>query len=373
MARRALRLCQVWLCVLCVSTAPLPRIGLQDDEGSGPTASGPLNVTSRKLFPIACPMWCKPTLCKSPACSRCDLCGGSEHKIEIPAFTPAASPPAANNYVAASSKFDPTFKGLMSNAPFGQTPRPGPSFKGPPGLSPGSTSYGLQGADFVANLNRQFAQGSSDSNLRDGMSLSEAGVFVRQFDHLSSWDRSLQAWLPCGLDMWCAKYHYHWPASILNPGAAQKLYYHSEAGMILNPDVLKLNCLYPEDGNSMARPDCKGPGDGRTCINGCYPQGQQCQDKGQDWECSYPPEYIAEVMRVRARRSAANQMEVIVDLSSLKMPEAILGWFYMPGGDKPTVVKVRNAFLKRYGLDPNSKPLVSLDFKRAKPFRLAGG
>ena len=259
----------------------------------------------------------------------------------------------------------------MSNAPLGQTPRPGLTFKGPPGLSPGSTSYGLQGADFVAHLNQQFAQGSSDSNLRDGMSLSEAGVFVRQFDHLSSWDRSLQAWLPCALDMWCAKYHYHWPASILNPGAAQKLYYHSEAGMILNPDVLKLNCLYPEDGNSMARPDCKGPGDGRTCINGCYPQGQQCQDIGQDWECSYPPEYIAEVMRVRARRSAANQMEVIVDLSSLKMPEAILGWFYMPGGDKSTVAKVRNAFLKQYRLDTNSAPLVSLDLRRAQPFKLA--
>ena len=64
-------------------------------------------------------------------------------------------------------------------------------------------------------------------------------------------------------------------------------------------------------------------------------------------------------------------MEVIVDLSSLKMPEAILGWFYMPGGDKPTVVKVRNAFLKQYRLDTNSAPLVSLDLRRAQPFKLA--
>ena len=370
MARQALRVCQVWLSVISVNTAPLLPSSLEDDQGSVSTVSGPLNATSRKLGAIACPMWCKPTLCKSPACSRCDLCGGTEHAINVPAFTVAARAmdlPATSK----SSKFDPTW---FTNFNDGQ---PSPTSKAPsqglsPRAAPKSAGPVLQGAEFVAHLNQQFAQGSQGSNLHDGMVLSEAGVFLRQFDHLSSWDDDLQPWLPCPLSLWCAKHHYYWPASIVNPGA-RKLYYSIESGMILNPDVLKLNCLYPEDGNSMDRPDCKGPGDGKTCIPGCYPEGKQCHELNQDWECSYPPNYLAEVMRVRERRNAANHNEIVLDTSSLELPEAILGWFYLPGGDKSTVVKIRDAFLKRYGLDPNSKPLVSLDFKRAKPFRLAGG
>ena len=57
-------------------------------------------------------------------------------------------------------------------------------------------------------------------------------------------------------------------------------------------------------------------------------------------------------------------------MNHFQMPEAILGWFYIPGGDRSTLVQIRNAFVQQYGLDPNSTPVVSLDLWREEPFQL---
>ena len=277
------------------------------------------NVTSRKLRTAvsACPVWCKPSLCGVAVCKRCDLCVGTEQATT-------------------------------------------PKFAGPV----------LQGAELVAHLNQQFAQGSQGSNLHAGMTLSQAGVFLRQFDKLSAL-MNMQPWLPCPQDQWCAKNRHHWAASIVNPDA-RELYQHQgyESGMILNPDWLKLNCLYVLDGNSMGRPDCNGPGDGKTCIPGCYPEGEQCPEVGHYWVCAVPPNHLADVMRTRMMYNLKGHNEIVIDLNNLQMPEAILGWFYIPGGDRSPLVQIRNAFVQQYSLDPNSTPVVSLALGREEPFQL---
>lgn len=57
-------------------------------------------------------------------------------------------------------------------------------------------------------------------------------------------------------------------------------------GLVLAPTATPL-CAYPEDGNSMLRTCEPLGGDGVRCIPGCSAAGEQCQEVGHDWSCSF--------------------------------------------------------------------------------------
>lgn len=116
-------------------------------------------------------------------------------------------------------------------------------------------------------------------------------------------------------------------------------------GLILSPLTSRLFCAYPVDGNSLNHNCPTLGGDGRSCIPGCYPAGQQCQDvvDAQPWliyaGCSYPPERLADALRKQqapelalSDDGAADNNEVVVDLSSYlpHLPEAIEAFFITP-------------------------------------------
>ena len=91
-------------------------------------------------------------------------------------------------------------------------------------------------------------------------------------------------------------------------------------------------CIYPWDGNSMAK-HCNGDfGDGQNCIPGCSPVGSQCQKNNMAWGCSYPPERLDEALRHHSAELAAGteskNNEVILDTRWLS--EAL------PGASNPS-------------------------------------
>lgn len=62
------------------------------------------------------------------------------------------------------------------------------------------------------------------------------------------------------------------------------MYFTNEGGMLLNPALVRMNCIYPGDGNSMAF-----TGDSQESP-GCG--GDQCQNVYRDWNCNFPPSLL---------------------------------------------------------------------------------
>lgn len=195
-------------------------------------------------------------------------------------------------------------------------------------------------------------------------------MIIRQFDDLSAGSNDHNGggkpWLPCDRQNWCGKFHAQWPASVINAKVRYMYYGTSRGGMLLNGDVLKLFCVYNDDGNSMAHTCGGGYGNGKSCIPGCYPAGQQCQNVHHSWSCSWPPSHLKEAMRAQLAMGhghATRHNEFVVDTRSVEanLPHALLGFFYAAAGGRSVASRVRGNFMRTFGLSAEQVPLVHLN------------
>ena len=221
----------------------------------------------------------------------------------------------------------------------------------------------------MAELNRCFNEG------RPSQDLARSGVLVRQFDGLSDLDNS-HPWMPCPrIGAWCSQFHAQWPTSIINR-RARATYFDDEGGMVLDASTAQayLRCIYPGDGNSMARTCGGGDGDGRSCIPGCAPDGEQCHQEGWDgWGCSYPPPLLEEALRHHERDHTSGENgqfllnnELILDPSWLSdhLPGAVLAFFHVhekDDGPHGRACDARARYLRTYRLEGDQVPLLHLD------------
>ena len=124
-----------------------------------------------------------------------------------------------------------------------------------------------------------------------------------------------------------------------------------------------------------------GEGDDKGCIPGCYPKGQQCQEVGHMWSCSYDPQHLKDCLAAQQADygAKARNNEMVVDLRSVTrhLPHAIVGFWYTPtSGNKERVdaINARDAFLREYGLATETgPPLMTLDLTDtggSNPFKL---
>ena len=143
--------------------------------------------------------------------------------------------------------------------------------------------------------------------------------------------------------------------------------------MILDASTAQsyLRCIYPADGNSMSHTCGGGDGDGRTCIPGCAPDGQQCHQGWSGWGCSYPPQRLEEALRQHEEKhthpgQTLLNNELILDPSwlSAHLPKAVLAFFHVQESDDGPhgrACDARAHFLRAYGLQGDEVPLLHLD------------
>ena len=125
-------------------------------------------------------------------------------------------------------------------------------------------------------------------------------------------------------------------------------------------------------------------GDGSTCIPGCSPVGEQCQEIGHDWSCSFGgADMLRAALQAQQDREGyrARNNEIVLEGASVfaHLPASIEGIFYMVGADTARQLKAREvhtAFLEAYGLrsdDAAAPLLLQLDLSPgiSQPFSLA--
>jgi hypothetical protein len=211
----------------------------------------------------------------------------------------------------------------------------------------------------VTRLNSQWLNGKPSNTL------GETGVLVRQFDKLDD-SYNVKPWMPCPQDQWCAKYGDRWATSVVNKDL-RHLYFHAEGGLVLSKS-LRVLCVHQNDGNSMAEErTCPTLyGDGKTCIPGCYPKGQECADVHRDWLCSFPPDRMQEAIAAQLARGGNHHNEFVIDTRSVleRLPHAVEAFFYMPDSIVETEEWTRfthKAFLAEYKLSADAVPLLRFD------------
>ena len=182
-------------------------------------------------------------------------------------------------------------------------------------------------------------------------------MLVRQFDGQSDYDGG-RPWLPCPATNWCAQHEQFWPSSILNKNV-RRLYYADTPGMILDPQHVTMLCACQADcnSNSQAR-GLRGCNAQRCCD---YPE-PRCIPHHVDHDCSYPPEELWECLAAQERRGVPSHNEVVLDnlKTAERMPEAVLGFFWMAESSRAVAERVHGAFLLAYGLSEERCPLVRL-------------
>lgn len=141
------------------------------------------------------------------------------------------------------------------------------------------------------------------------------------------------------------------------------MYYSDRGGLILAADLVDLFCVYGGDGNSMGH-DCGGGyGNGVTCIPGCYPRGQQCQEVGHDWNCAWPPTRLADAMEAQLLRGrpSASHNEIVIDTRSIErnMPSVVLAYFYLD--DAGVARRERAAFHRAFADWSVNVPLIRIN------------
>ena len=116
--------------------------------------------------------------------------------------------------------------------------------------------------------------------------------------------------------------------------------------------------------------DCGGGyGDGVHCIPGCYPDGQQCQQVGHDWNCAWPPSMLADAMRAQLQRDGGasnSHNEIVIDTRSIEahLPEIVLAFFFESSRER--AASARDAFNTAYGLRGEAAvPLVRVQLNAA--------
>ena len=169
---------------------------------------------------------------------------------------------------------------------------------------------------------------------------------------------------------WCYSFSDRWPASLVN-SKARSLYYTANGGMVIAPTV-QLYCAYPEDGNSMAKTCRPLGGDGVTCIPGCSPNGQQCQQIGRNYGCSFPPTELKAALEAQEGRqdflNRNNEMVINYETLSHGLPDVIEAFFTPPiakeAPNRMFAEQARAMFLADFGLDEDDgPPLLFVDLK----------
>ena len=167
--------------------------------------------------------------------------------------------------------------------------------------------------DIVNVLNQRYTQGTPSNDL------AEAGVLVRQFDHLDG-EANTQSgapWTRCPFIKWCGKFGDRWASSLINGQGMVKLYYDSAAGLVIAPTV-DIFCAYSRDGNSMGVV-CHPLFGNAHCTPGCSPPGHECSEDGEqirwDYDCSYPPSRLSEALQHQSLRGDNVHNEVSVALA----------------------------------------------------------
>ena len=200
-------------------------------------------------------------------------------------------------------------------------------------------------------------------------------MLIRQLDTL---DEPGKPWLPCPLGgaSWCAKFSDRWATSIVNRDA-RVTYFETlhggnaggVGGLVLSPAV-QIFCAYADDGNSMDQNKVCTPlgGDGRNCIPGCYPVGQQCADMRRDWLCSYPPSQLRDALEAQRTRDGGllKNNEIVVSTKSVTdlLPNSVEAFFIVRGSasdERQKVLAAHAAFLRAYPRMPSPPPLLYMD------------
>ena len=113
-----------------------------------------------------------------------------------------------------------------------------------------------------------------------------------------------------------------------------------------------------------------GPG-GRTCTPGCFPPGERCEDLHRDWFCSWGADHLQTALS----SPSFTWNELVVDTATVEahLPQSILAFFHVPGGDVGAAVGYRDGFAGMYGLGADvAPPVVQLDLAQDAPFSLVG-
>jgi hypothetical protein len=206
-------------------------------------------------------------------------------------------------------------------------------------------------------LNARFAHGMPSS------SVAENGVLVRQFEN--DWFHTLSPWRACAVNVkWCEDVSDRLATSFINAQARQLYYDPSKggAGVIVSPDV-GIFCAYPEDGNSLSKKCEPLGGDGRTCIPGCSPAGEQCQEVGRDYSCSFGRDFLLQALEAQQRRESyrSRNNEIVVSMTSMLqgLPRSIEAFFYLPHASSNEIRAVQRAqqeLIETYHLSRHDAP-----------------
>ena len=120
------------------------------------------------------------------------------------------------------------------------------------------------------------------------------------------------------------------------------------------------------------------------CTPGCFPKEQQCTPGGRAYECSFPPEELADALRAQeaADNFRGRNNEMVLDVRSIShgLPNTVEGFFFLskhPEG-LADMRALQKRFMSAYHLTPDTAPpLVSLNFEGSggaidtdKPFEL---
>ena len=224
-------------------------------------------------------------------------------------------------------------------------------------------------------LNQRYEGGEPSNDLE------RVGLIVRQIDKLNDPHRP---WLPCPAGQWCHPYSDRWVAAILS-SHSRLLYYRpggkygggpdqtpgmshaaqgTAGGYILDPKAVQaaLLCAYSSDGATMGR-TCSPLGQSPSCIPGCYPPGEQCQEVGRSWSCSFAPSHLKQALEA-ARKSDNNlkfNNELVFSSRSLdrELPNVILAFFFASTSTQKQVGEAwaaRREFMRAYSLDDDHAP-----------------
>jgi hypothetical protein len=223
----------------------------------------------------------------------------------------------------------------------------------------------------IDDLNWRFKNGHITNELRS------AGILIKQFD--ASEDQN-SPWRGCpnhvaleGAGQDCYTYGGRFSSTIINAdmftGREFKLM-SREAGIIFNPQVTKLNCVYGGPVGLRKLPD-----------DGCGEKQYFCdpirEANGDSWCNGQPhePEHLAHAM---AQERGLN-MEVVVNTAFIDehLPDAVDAFFFVKSGTEASRRRVENAhakFHEKYPFfDPFARtahPLLCLDTSDVdRPFK----
>ena len=123
-------------------------------------------------------------------------------------------------------------------------------------------------------------------------------------------------------------------------------------------------------------------GNGDSCIRDAAPNGQQCQQLGQDWSCSFPPTQLKAALEAQESRDdrLMRNNEMVIDFESLSphLPGVVEAFFTppLPKGNeyRRFTEEARRLFLEDFELsDDDGPPLLVVDLEHGgdAPFSVA--